>query len=259
AKRTQSHSRTWYRRRSYRRCSCPQVPARHPAAIAPCETNPIPFPATAPPPVLPAVFLRPSTARHPAYRAVRNEPNPISEHSSPGPRSLAPGPRPAIRYNPAERLVILMRRTLFAFLVILAPALAQQAAVPVELENSRITGVNKEPAHATFTPYPGEAEALRADVAGSVLTKSLNGLWKFHWVKQPGERPVDRLPAPPPGGLFPPHVRSARRLDPPRDLPRFRWRELRLGPVRQWTEGGIQSGFPAAGGVRYYSVRETGN
>ena len=84
-----------------------------------------------------------------------------------------------------------MRRTLFAFLVILAPALAQQAAVPVELENPRITGVNKEPAHATFTPYPGEAEALRADVAGSVFTKSLNGLWKFHWVKQPGERPVD--------------------------------------------------------------------
>src|ERR1039458_509374 len=85
AKRTQSHSRTWYRRRSYRRCSCPQVPARHPAAIAPYETNPIPFPNTP-----------------------------------------APGPRPAISYNPAERLVILMRRTLFACLVILAPALAEK-------------------------------------------------------------------------------------------------------------------------------------
>jgi hypothetical protein len=72
------------------------VPARYPAAIAPYETNPIPFPDTAPPPVLPAVFLRPSTARHPAYRAVRNEPNPISEHSSPGPRPLAPGPQSAI-------------------------------------------------------------------------------------------------------------------------------------------------------------------
>jgi hypothetical protein len=46
AKRTQSHSRTRYRRRSCRRCSCPQVPARHPAAIAPYETNPIPFPNT---------------------------------------------------------------------------------------------------------------------------------------------------------------------------------------------------------------------
>jgi beta-galactosidase len=84
-----------------------------------------------------------------------------------------------------------MRLTLFAFLAILAPALAQQAAIPVELENPRITGVNKEPAHATFTPYPGEAEALRADAASSVFTKSLNGPWKFHWVKQPGERPVD--------------------------------------------------------------------
>jgi beta-galactosidase len=82
-----------------------------------------------------------------------------------------------------------MRLPILAFLAILAPALAQQAAIPVELENPRITGVNKEPAHATFTPYPNEAEAQSA--AASVFTKSLNGPWNFHWVKQPGERPVD--------------------------------------------------------------------
>src|ERR1035441_8485126 len=46
AKRTQSHFRTPYRRRSCRRCSCPQAPRTPPRR----------------------------------YRAVRNEPNPIYEH-----------------------------------------------------------------------------------------------------------------------------------------------------------------------------------
>src|ERR1017187_6304759 len=81
AKRTQSHFRTPYRRRSCRRCSCPQALARHPAAIAPCETNPIPFPDMVPPPILPTVFLPPSARTPPRrYRAVRNEPNPIPGH-----------------------------------------------------------------------------------------------------------------------------------------------------------------------------------
>src|ERR1035441_5499231 len=51
AKRTQSHFRTPSPRRSCRRFSCPQAPARPPAAIAPCETNPIPFPDPVPPPI----------------------------------------------------------------------------------------------------------------------------------------------------------------------------------------------------------------
>src|ERR1017187_3276780 len=83
AKRTQSHFRTPYRRRSCRRCSSPQALPPPPAAIAPCETNPTPFPNTVPPPVLPAVFLSPSTRTPPRrYRAVRNEPNPIPGHGT---------------------------------------------------------------------------------------------------------------------------------------------------------------------------------
>ncbi len=67
-----------------------------------------------------------------------------------------------------------------------------------EWENETIFAVNKEPGHATYTPYPDELSA-RNDKAfnkpwlepTSSLYQSLNGSWKFKWVKQPSERPLD--------------------------------------------------------------------
>ena len=85
----------------------------------------------------------------------------------------------------------MIRPSLFLFLLALSAAFAQQSAIPPELENPRITGVNKEAAHATLTPFPAEAAALRGGAGDAVFTKSLNGPWRFHWVKQPSERPTD--------------------------------------------------------------------
>jgi beta-galactosidase len=71
---------------------------------------------------------------------------------------------------------------------------------PHEWENPRVFGINKEPAHATFVPYADEAAARRgvlayapgaARVEGSPFVLSLNGTWKFNWVKEPSVRPVD--------------------------------------------------------------------
>lgn len=67
-----------------------------------------------------------------------------------------------------------------------------------EWENESIFGINKEPAHVTTIPYPS-VESLKADpyfktpwiTSKSTLFQSLNGNWKFNWVKQPSERPVD--------------------------------------------------------------------
>ena len=56
-------------------------------------------------------------------------------------------------------------------------------------ENPRVFGINKEPAHATLSPYPDEASALRA--SGSPFVHTLNGSWKFHWASKPDERPRD--------------------------------------------------------------------
>lgn len=67
-----------------------------------------------------------------------------------------------------------------------------------EWENELIFAVNKEPGHNTYIPYPS-IESLKADTyfekpwvkPNSGYYLSLNGNWKFNWVKQPSERPVN--------------------------------------------------------------------
>jgi beta-galactosidase len=67
-----------------------------------------------------------------------------------------------------------------------------------EWENETIFAINKEPGHATYTPYPS-SESLKKDDAfdkpwlepKSEWYSSLNGMWKFSWVKEPSERPTD--------------------------------------------------------------------
>ena len=63
------------------------------------------------------------------------------------------------------------------------------AAVP-DWENPEMIGQNKEPAHCTLMPYPDVATALKGTREASPFHKSLNGNWKFHWVKRPAERPL---------------------------------------------------------------------
>lgn len=67
-----------------------------------------------------------------------------------------------------------------------------------EWENETIFAINKEEGHVTYYPYPN-AQALRSDstftfpwiTPKSTMMASLNGIWKFNWVKQPSERPFD--------------------------------------------------------------------
>ncbi|MAZ27440.1 MAG: beta-galactosidase [Cytophagaceae bacterium] len=65
-------------------------------------------------------------------------------------------------------------------------------------ENETIFGINKEEGHVTYYPYP-DTKSLIQDATfkkpwltpKSSLYRSLNGDWKFNWVKQPSERPED--------------------------------------------------------------------
>ena len=66
-----------------------------------------------------------------------------------------------------------------------------QAPLPAEIENPECLGVNKQPFHATLMPYASLKEALVARRADSSFSRSLNGMWKFHWVTEPSLRPVD--------------------------------------------------------------------
>ncbi|MCM1310031.1 MAG: DUF4981 domain-containing protein [Bacteroides sp.] len=66
-------------------------------------------------------------------------------------------------------------------------------------EDEQIFGINKMAGRATFTPYASEAEMIAdADflrtpwlTPKSSVRKSLNGKWKFHFVEEPSQRPLD--------------------------------------------------------------------
>lgn len=99
-----------------------------------------------------------------------------------------------------------MKKTLFLFIVIMlfcfmiTPVEAQLASlrdslggapVPPEIEDPEVFAINKEPAHATLMPYADLGEALATNRHESSFCRSLNGMWKFHWVSWPQARPVD--------------------------------------------------------------------
>ncbi|MBK7133517.1 MAG: DUF4981 domain-containing protein [Bacteroidales bacterium] len=65
------------------------------------------------------------------------------------------------------------------------------APVPPEIQDPELLGINKEPAHATLMPYATLEEALAANRHASTFARSLNGTWKFNFVKWPQMRPVD--------------------------------------------------------------------
>jgi beta-galactosidase len=60
----------------------------------------------------------------------------------------------------------------------------------VDWENPRIFTVNEEPAHNTLIPFNDIESALKG-FENSSYYKSLNGNWKFNWVKKPADRPIN--------------------------------------------------------------------
>jgi beta-galactosidase len=95
----------------------------------------------------------------------------------------------------SKRLIVLA--SLIACLYIVSA----QAQTP-DWENEHVIAINKEPARATGLSFASVDSAIGAyamkDPADawkiwrfSPFHQSLNGQWKFHWVKSPEERPVD--------------------------------------------------------------------
>ncbi len=66
------------------------------------------------------------------------------------------------------------------------------APVGTEWENPQALALNKEQPRATFYPFADTQSALKIfPESDSKYWKSLNGNWKFHWVKTPEARPAD--------------------------------------------------------------------
>jgi beta-galactosidase len=77
-----------------------------------------------------------------------------------------------------------------AIVLIGTTALAQQAPIP-EWDDPLVNGINREPTHATLMPYESLEKALQTRRFQSAYFRSLNGQWKFNWVRKPAERPKD--------------------------------------------------------------------
>jgi beta-galactosidase len=60
---------------------------------------------------------------------------------------------------------------------------------PRDWENPELTGLNRENPHATLISYADEQTALASIKENSPNYVSLDGIWKFHLSKNPGERP----------------------------------------------------------------------
>jgi len=84
-----------------------------------------------------------------------------------------------------------MRIALFTLLFFSFVILFAQVQFPAELENPEMFGENKIVPHATYIPFPDEEAAMNLPGEESPLYMSLNGDWKFNWVSNPTDRPVD--------------------------------------------------------------------
>jgi beta-galactosidase len=60
---------------------------------------------------------------------------------------------------------------------------------PRDWENPEIFKINREDPHTTLISFPDEQSALEAIKANSPNYLSLDGTWKFNWVKSPDQRP----------------------------------------------------------------------
>ena len=60
---------------------------------------------------------------------------------------------------------------------------------PRDWENPEVFNINREDPHATLISFPDEQTALEAIKSNSPNYISLDGLWKFNWVKSPDQRP----------------------------------------------------------------------
>jgi beta-galactosidase len=66
-----------------------------------------------------------------------------------------------------------------------------QTSVLEYWENTQINGINREPMHTTLMPYENFEKAVQVKRFNSKYYNSLNGMWKFNWVKKPEDRPKD--------------------------------------------------------------------
>ena len=83
---------------------------------------------------------------------------------------------------------------LFVSLASPMPASADATFTGNEWDTNTVVAVNREDPHANFVSYSSEADALKyhtLELEKSDLYSSLDGMWNFHWVHRPADRPTE--------------------------------------------------------------------
>ena len=80
-----------------------------------------------------------------------------------------------------------------AYLFLLLIFFMQAKAQDVDWKNPKVFDVNKLKPHAEVVPFDNVENALDGEIEHSRYYKSLNGKWKFKWVRNPNDRPIDFL------------------------------------------------------------------
>ncbi len=84
------------------------------------------------------------------------------------------------------------RYMMLLFVVIaVAASYGTQAEEKKDWENIKMFNQNKEAPHVDVVPFSTLHDALTKKRNASVYYKSLNGTWKFNWVRKPADRPLD--------------------------------------------------------------------
>ena len=84
-----------------------------------------------------------------------------------------------------------MKKQAITFCVASLAALAASGQTMKEWQDPQVNGVNRMPMHAAYFAYENAGKAADGDMASSDNYMSLNGKWKFNWVKDAGQRPTD--------------------------------------------------------------------
>jgi beta-galactosidase len=83
------------------------------------------------------------------------------------------------------------KTVLFFIILVLVMNSGQTQEVAYDWENPSVLERNRRSPHSTQTAYPSIEMALDEDPFLSPNFLSLNGMWKFRWVKKPADRKVD--------------------------------------------------------------------
>jgi beta-galactosidase len=85
----------------------------------------------------------------------------------------------------------MMKKLILMMVAVWLSAYCRSQSIPSELQTPEIVSVNRMPMRAQAFAFESKDLAVKRAKENSQFFLSLNGLWKFNWVQDPRQRPLD--------------------------------------------------------------------